>query len=309
MAYEDLSIDFNEYTKKEIKEEVERISKEFCNNEVPDIKTIKEESDISFRQMKYNSGSWKRVLSIYICDKDKIKRKINMVGEELDKKPTLKEIEENSIYHRHHIKQVFDSWNDALEYSGYERRLGGVGSGKNHPNWQGGSVQYYGDNWYDVREEVWKRDKQKCRVCSSVGGREKKRPDVHHITPRKYWFIEDEYEDMNSLNNLISLCKSCHHKLEGKFKGRNHEEFEKLAKDYLDIEETEEKKGHFRLLKRNSFKCLRPYKDIMSDSDKTETVSAESQELDELREEVERLREEMDFIIERNGLRDLIENE
>jgi len=71
------------------------------------------------------------------------------------------------------------------------------------------------------------------------------RPDVHHIVPIRYWDVEEEHEQMNHSRNLISLCRSCHSKLEGKFKGSNHKEFEKLAKDYLDIEETEEERGIF----------------------------------------------------------------
>ena len=235
---------FQSFSKEEIKKEIERISNEYCDGNIPSIKTIKENSNIPPDKMKYEAGSWKTVLSIYICDKDKIKSEIVKIANERNKKPTLDYFTSNSIYSRHHIIRVFGKWNNALEYSGYEKRIG-VGSGSNHPNWQGGSVQYYGENWNVQREKAWERDSIECRVCEDnekIKGN--KKPDVHHITPRKFWKIS-EYEKMNDINNLICLCKSCHHKLEGKFKGRNHEEFEELAKDYLDIDEKEEKQSIF----------------------------------------------------------------
>jgi 5-methylcytosine-specific restriction endonuclease McrA len=89
---------------------------------------------------------------------------------------------------------------------------------------------------------VRERDGNNCRICG-VNTKQKYnlKPDVHHIVPADYWIVEDEHEKMNNLRNLISLCKACHKPLEGKFKGRNHEEFEELAKDYLDINNAEDK--------------------------------------------------------------------
>lgn len=50
---------------------------------------------------------------------------------------------------------------------------------------------------------------------------------------------------MNNKSNLISLCRYCHGKLEGKFQEVDHKEFEELAKDHLDIDEKEEKQSIF----------------------------------------------------------------
>jgi 5-methylcytosine-specific restriction endonuclease McrA len=99
---------------------------------------------------------------------------------------------------------------------------------------------YYGPIFDKNRKEIIKRDHGKCRVCNS------KRCNVHahHIRPVKDWSIEEQ-EAIHSPMNLIILCPSCHKKLEGKFKSVYHKEFEELAKDYLDIDEKEEKQSIF----------------------------------------------------------------
>lgn len=70
------------------------------------------------------------------------------------------------------------------------------------------------------------------------------------------------------------------------------------------------------ILEAKEFKTLNTYKDIMTGSEEDEiqrgdidNVESNTERISELEKKVERLREEMDFIIERNGLQDLIENE
>ena len=50
------------------------------------------------------------------------------------------------------------------------------------------------------------------------------------------WREMEEHEQMNHPLNLISLCISCHRELDGMFKGRDHEDFEELARDYMGVE-------------------------------------------------------------------------
>ena len=69
--------------------------------------------------------------------------------------------------------------------------------GENHPNWKGGYDYNYGLGWKEQRLLVLERD----HVCQKCGV--SKKLDVHHIIPFKV--SED-----NSLDNLITLCKSCH---------------------------------------------------------------------------------------------------
>lgn len=75
--------------------------------------------------------------------------------------------------------------------------------GELNPNWEGGWDPYYGENWYRKRREVRERDDYTCQICGEVEGV----IDVHHITPiRKF----DKPENANTMNNLITLCRSCH---------------------------------------------------------------------------------------------------
>jgi len=174
----------------------------------------------------------KDIKGIYRCYCDK------------DETPGQKIYHKKAKYSRNWVRNEFGSWNNAVEKAGFEanekiKSGWSALKGEDHPLWKGGvnRVKYYGASWCERRENVRKRDGNNCRVCG-VNSKEKYnlKPDVHHITPVRYWNVEEEHQQMNHSRNLISLCKACHKPLEGKFKGRNHKEFEKLAKDYLNIE-------------------------------------------------------------------------
>lgn len=161
------------------------------------------------------------------------------------KAPRKKDIKKHSKYSSTTYEKRFGGLKKAAQYFDKEKQTFRL-SGENHPRWKGGLDHYYGESWNYRKKEVRKRDKTSCRVCHLNSIVEYGfKPDVHHITPFRYWKVEKEHKKMNHPRNLISLCRSCHSKLEGKFKGRNHEEFEKLAKDYLDIDEKEEKQSVF----------------------------------------------------------------
>jgi 5-methylcytosine-specific restriction endonuclease McrA len=74
-----------------------------------------------------------------------------------------------------------------------------------NPNWTGGKKGYRGPGWERVRQQVLKRDNFTCQHCGA-------RNDihVHHIIP--YRKTKD-----NSLSNLITLCRSCHTKMDMAF--------------------------------------------------------------------------------------------
>lgn len=67
------------------------------------------------------------------------------------------------------------------------------------------SPDRYGDDWDKIRLLVYRRDKFKCQHCGING----KRLDVHHKIPFLISFD-------NSLNNLMTLCRSCHMKEEAR---------------------------------------------------------------------------------------------
>lgn len=67
----------------------------------------------------------------------------------------------------------------------------------------------YGDDWSKIRLIVYTRDEFKCQSCGVLMNKIKKPHHVHHIIPFLNSFD-------NSLNNLITLCPSCHRKEEVK---------------------------------------------------------------------------------------------
>jgi len=73
---------------------------------------------------------------------------------------------------------------------------------------------YYGNNWNKISSKVRNRD-EKCKRCgisnNSCNDRYGCQLHVHHITPLKEFSNKSE---ANKMENLISLCPSCHMKVE-----------------------------------------------------------------------------------------------
>lgn len=62
--------------------------------------------------------------------------------------------------------------------------------------------KFYTENWEGIRKRVYQRDGHRCVMCGKKG-----KLHAHHIVPVK---ISKD----NSLNNLVSVCETCHRKLE-----------------------------------------------------------------------------------------------
>jgi len=84
--------------------------------------------------------------------------------------------------------------------------------GENHPLWKGGHDPYYGPDWDSIRDKVRDRDGYACQICGVDEKDLHRGLDVHHIIPKRKF---DNVEESNRLNNLISLCNSCHKRWEG----------------------------------------------------------------------------------------------
>ncbi|MCE7859525.1 MAG: DUF1998 domain-containing protein [Chloroflexi bacterium CFX2] len=72
----------------------------------------------------------------------------------------------------------------------------------------------YGPDWQKIRLAVRKRDQFKCQVCGAA--ETNREHDVHHKIPFRA-FIQDgkvNHEQANRLENLTTLCQSCHRKVE-----------------------------------------------------------------------------------------------
>jgi DEAD/DEAH box helicase domain-containing protein len=74
-------------------------------------------------------------------------------------------------------------------------------------------ITYRGPNWEQQRQAARARDGYRCRNCGAPE-RDAREHDVHHLTPfRQYGYQPGENElclEANRLDNLVTLCKSCH---------------------------------------------------------------------------------------------------
>lgn len=87
-----------------------------------------------------------------------------------------------------------------------------------NPKWRTGDVQRdYGENWLEVRREVLKRDRFECQRCGMTWKEHtekyNKSLDVHHKTPLREF---ESPKKANTMDNLVTLCKSCHMEVEHK---------------------------------------------------------------------------------------------
>ena len=81
-------------------------------------------------------------------------------------------------------------------------RLREAGMWTNDPN-------NYGPGWAQIRDRVRARDKYICQVCGAV--ETNRQHDVHHKVPFRAF---PSFVEANRLENLTTLCPSCHHKAE-----------------------------------------------------------------------------------------------
>ena len=75
----------------------------------------------------------------------------------------------------------------------------------------------YGPDWAGQRDAARARDGNACRHCGALP-RDGHRLDVHHITPfRAFGYVpgvNDNHQLANRLENLITLCPTCHRRAE-----------------------------------------------------------------------------------------------
>lgn len=87
-----------------------------------------------------------------------------------------------------------------------------------------GDSQDYGPNWTAQRDQVRERDEFRCRKCSApeTSGRPH---HVHHLRPfRSFGYIpgvNEAYIEANALDNLLTLCPTCHQRAESPHRERS----------------------------------------------------------------------------------------
>ena len=70
-------------------------------------------------------------------------------------------------------------------------------------NWQNADkIHNHGPNWHSARRHALKRDNNCCQRCGATS-----HLHVHHKIPGRLFA---SYEKANALDNLITLCDSCH---------------------------------------------------------------------------------------------------
>jgi len=95
--------------------------------------------------------------------------------------------------------------------------------GENHPRWVDDSDNVsYGGSWPQKREERLEKDGYECVVCGKSNAQEEidsgRGLSVHHITKARKFLQDDgtlDEEKAHRMENLITLCGSCHRRWEG----------------------------------------------------------------------------------------------
>lgn len=87
-----------------------------------------------------------------------------------------------------------------------------------NPRWEGGEYRnYYGPNWDAKRAKAKQRDNHRCQLCGVSN--EEATLSVHHNTKIRVFKREFDapewWQRGNALNNLVTLCLSCHGLWEG----------------------------------------------------------------------------------------------
>jgi len=224
-------------TKEEVISEIQRVSQEFFDGSSPRIVDMRELGEYSWTIYEKLDESYNELLqeagleTNYRHSKEELIEDLKKIGEELERRPKCYELKELSKYSRGTFRRAFGSWEKAVVQAGFEPFE--YPTGEEHPHWKEGYTDKFGKLWRSRRRDVLKRDRHSCCVCQ--GQEEADFLDVHHINPRRKYNVETEYEEMNSKDNLVSLCRSCHRTFEGKWKNSCVDEFiEKAKSEYND---------------------------------------------------------------------------
>ena len=75
----------------------------------------------------------------------------------------------------------------------------------------------YGPNWLAQRDRARARDGYRCQACGALeqgGGLSLSKGHSHHVHHKTPFRAFASYRQANQLSNLVTLCPSCHHRVE-----------------------------------------------------------------------------------------------
>jgi len=149
--------------------------------------------------------------------KERLLEEIRRLANELGHPPSTNDLKrDGQLSHRAYFRQ-FEDWHSAIRAAGYEPR--GWPSGPENPKWRGGKIeQYYGSDWDSQRLRALQRDQFRCQMPGCEITRESHCEqfgmdlNVHHIIPARNFLQAEEpdYQAMNKLANLVTLCVRHH---------------------------------------------------------------------------------------------------
>lgn len=190
-----------------------------------------EHGQYSYATFEKRFGSWTSAIEnagLDSSDTDKLRRisdsqlleELSRLAEECGRSPWAQLMTDQGRYGVSIYNRRFGSWNSALEEAGLEPNPYSP-TGPDNPNWRGGRDRNLGANWESQRRKARRRDGFECLRCGITEKEHKETVgtelSVHHRIPRREFRGDDgvlDFEAANQLENLITLCASCHHQLE-----------------------------------------------------------------------------------------------
>lgn len=155
-------------------------------------------------------------------NRDDLLAELGRLHQKLRRVPAKSHMNELGRFATRTYQCEFGSWNEAIKAAGME------------PNQTFGETwnYYYGPDWSTRREEVIERDGGVCRVCRLSRREAEQDLNIHHIRPARGFACGDtvNYDKMNDLSNLVTLCSSCHQQFEGLWTDCTPEAFAKRAR-------------------------------------------------------------------------------
>lgn len=155
---------------------------------ISDYKCICETCGEEFVDYSHNYGKYCSRKCYGLAERDRIERQCEYCGERIERKRSQM-LSRYVFCSRDHVARYREEYDDF------------------HP-WEGAEISKRGKNWKIQREKTLQRDGFECQDCGSD-----ELLVVHHKIPFREFEVE-EYEEANRLENLITLCRSCHIRIE-----------------------------------------------------------------------------------------------